>query len=445
MKDRTIDVSNTLVEGHSYDTYRRGALYKSENRTMTMVGAYVRKRVPSADVQTKPEKEKSFLHKTLTVNPVRGTFNTVGASSNIYRYRYKGTLSYGSYNSGGNTLFTNMAFPYGANGNNPSVDTPLNPDLLSQAEVKALNKLRDKTEAADIDFGLWWAERHETIRLFRDGAVGVLKLAQSIAKKDWRRSAQVLRDAFGVPATLRGERARVKRLEKWIQNELRRGRKVPNRVFKQLEDMVLTYNLGISPLLQDLQAAHLAMQRATLPDGMRIKAVSRHSRHRQDVDRVKLAEYPEGRIDTVTTFVEDHGYTVTLIACPLDTDIAKFQRLGLTNPPATLYQATRLTFILDYFYALGPYLESMTVPLGFRWLDGSWSQKVTRNVTFEVTSPNGGLAKGGYSLISHERKVYANWPAPIPPLSLREKQLSAKQAINTGLIALKSFRSLIGG
>lgn len=443
MRDRTINISERYTGSLKTVTYRRGVPYRVYNDAVWLDGAYVRKRVPSDDKTIRPEKEKPFEHRTLKVNPVRGTFNTV--QDGLYRYMYEGLLSPTSFNAGGGTLYTNMAFPYGSHGGLPSAHTGLNPDLLSQAEVKALNKLRDNTGAADLDFGLWYAERHETVSLFRKGAVGLLNLSKAIARKDYRQSAEVLRDVFGVSASAKAERARMERFERWVQRESRRGRKIPNRVLKETEDAVLTYNLGVSPLLQDLAAAHTALQTGELPDGMRLKSVATHKRVTQDREERIVASGPEGSVKVVTTLAENHGYTVTLVARPLNTDIAKFQRWGLTDPLALLYQSTRLTFILDYFYALGPYLDSRTIPLGFEWIDGSWSQKVEKTVTFTVYSPYGGLAKGSYSLVAHQRKTYGFWPVPIPPLSLKSKDLTAKQALNAGLIALKSLRAMLGG
>lgn len=441
MRDRTIDVSTTSKDVFTTQNFYRFA--KSGGLTTSVPQfnqQYVRKRIPTGGERTIPDKEKPFTNVVLTVQYPTGSLWVY--QDLVYQRLYQGVFGNNSFAVQGGTLHCNMQYPYGVNGNLPASSVGINPDLLSQAEVKALNKLRDKTEAADVDFGLWYAERHETLSLFKTGAIGIRDLAFAIARKDLRKSVAVLKDAFGVSVSAKAERKRHQRLERWLKKELRKAPTTAYRTMKHMEDMTLTYNLGVSPLLKDLKAAHQALLRGTLPERMRLKAVSLHSRSRQDVEVVKFGStYPT---EITTTFVEQHGYTVTLIAQPLNTEVAKLQRLGLTNPPALLYQATRLTFILDYFYALGPYLDAMTIPLGFEWIDGSWTQRVVRNVTFTAKSPFDNVMRGRHSLMSTKRTVYKQFPVPIPPLSLREKFLNEKQALNTSLIALKSFRSLVG-
>lgn len=397
-------------------------------------------RVPTGGL-SKPLREKPFTHVTLIRSNLSGGF--FARSSSTSQTLYTGDLGLqSSFAADGKSLRTWMDFPY----TNPRVTATANPainvDLLSQAEVKAYNKLRDETGAADLDFGLWYAERHETVDLFRSGAVGLGQIAQSIARKDFRQTAKVFRDVFGVATSGRKEAARARRVERWLRKELGKVPSLAKRTYATLENAVLTHNLALTPLMQDLAASHQALRTAATPSGMRIKAVSRHQKQFQDKDIEKNgSQFPWVITTQYSGFT---GYTVTLIAEPLLTDQAKLQRAGLTNPVGTLYQATTLTFILDYFWAMGQYLSALNVPLGFRFVDGSWSHRDVANVRVTVESPGNNVAKGSWTRNYLKRTVYTKFPVPIPPLSLRGRSLSEVQATNVGLIALKSLRSLVG-
>lgn len=438
-RDRTVDVSSSTTGTRTQRIFRRGLFYREELHGGILAESQSRKRVPVGGTAL-PEREKPFLHTRTVCQWPSGSLMT--RQDSIYSQLWEGSLGSGAYGNDGGTTQFGMGYPYGVNRHSPGVAPSVNPDLLSQAEVKALNKLRDKTDAADLDVGLWYAERRETAELFRDGAVGFLNLARAISQKDYKKSAQVLKDAFGVSATPSGERARQRRVEKWLKKELKKTPSLAQLTYKSVENAWLGYNLGLSPLLDDLQGAHQALLRGTLPERMVIKSVSRHGVQEQGQDVQKFGSVMPWQVET--TLSHQHGYTVTLKASPLITEIARLQRLGLTNPLGTLYQATRLTFILDYFLKFGQYLEALNVPLGFMWVEGSWTHRIVTNVTFTCRSYGGNVAKGRWTRNHCQRKLYTNFPVPIPPLSLSGKDLTAKQATNTGVIALKSLRELVG-
>ncbi len=414
------------------------------------ITSFAHKRTPTGG-EVKPEREKPFLNSSVKVDATRGTIWSQVEETRAYKWQ--GDLmsivcGMNGINNRDNLIMgmnypmhgePQLVCPWASNAGAVSV----NPDLLSQAEVKCLNKLRDKSGQADLDFGLWFGERKETAQLFAQGAVGILRLAQAIAKKNPAESARVLKDVFGVASSPKRERQRMARVERYLRREARNAPRTAARTLRGVEDAVLGYNLGVSPLLNDIQSAHQRLLTGDLTSKMAVKAVSRHSRQTQGEDPHNW-RFKSFSVDANTTFAETHGYTVTLVALPIHSQRADMARLGLANPLNTLYQLTGLTFIVDYFLALGPYLESLTVPLEFEFVDGSWTQRIVRVVKFTVTSSLGTKAVGGWNQNHTQRRIYTKFPVPIPPLSLRGKDLSAKQTVNAGLIALKSFRQLVG-
>jgi hypothetical protein len=153
-----------------------------------------------------------------------------------------------------------------------------------------------------------------------------------------------------------------------------------------------------------------------------------------------------GGVGVNTEVSELSGYTVTLIAVPHQTALADLSRLGLTNLPALAWELTPASFIVDYFYAFGPWLQSLKIPERFVWQDGSYTHRVRRIVT---TTYSGApsvvkLSPGVTTLDYTKRSVYTTWPTPIPPLSLKGTVLSDKQTVNTGLVAIAKVRALLG-
>lgn len=443
MPDRVVNVSSTSsgVTDVSFRMDIDSSLIFSYQVSVSEASRMVRKRVPTGG-KAKPEREKPFEHLSYQYQTWLGEFRH-SVNGGVF-WDYKGAIgptTFSDFRGGGGSLEADLIVRKAQAKLVPGETVGINPDLLSQAEVKAYNKLKDKSGASAPDFGVWFGERRETAQLLTQGVHGLLNLARSISQKDYRRSAQVLKDAFGVSATPGGERRRQRRIERWLRGEARRAPRTVRRTLVNLEDAVLTYNLGVSPMLNDLKEAHTRLQTGDLTTKLLVKSVARHSNLQQGQE---IWTSGDGRTQKVLEFTALHGYTVTFKALPAQTDIATLQRLNLTNPAATAFNLTRLSFILDYFVSVGDYLKALDVPLGFVWQDGSWSQVISRHVKGRLKSPGGKVATGRWYLKSVKRRLYTSFPVPIPPLSLKGKDLTFKQTLNTGLIGLKSLRSLLG-
>lgn len=350
---------------------------------------------------------------------------------------------YGSYSQGGLTTSLDYPHPRGGLYAPEIVGTAapsLNPDLLSQAEVKALNKLRDKGGDSDIDFGLWFGERKETAQLVTRACKGLVDLAQAIARKDWGRSARAVKDAFGVSSSPSKERARQRRVERWLKWELKRAPSIAERTMRSLEDVALTYNLGISPLMGDIEAT-ITRMRASLTTAAWLLVRARHFREKGGTD--VYSPSPDTSVTTVG--YELHGYTVTLRAEPTVSTLSMLASWGLANPANTAYQLTRASWLFDYFVSMGPWLEASNVPLQYRFLDGSWTRRIVRNVTKTIETPGGRKAKGWLTLNHTQRFTYSSFPVTIPPLSLHGKDLSVKQAVNASLVLKQYLTALRKG
>lgn len=440
--DRSIDVSSEELGVLKEKILYYGEDYISRPDTSVISAVNVRRRVPTGG-EMLPHREKPFENGTLVVRYPVGTLSRV--QGGVYTYVTTGRHS-GIFNMySGNSLNCTMAYPMGSN--NPTVGPArewyapsYDADLRSQAEVRCLNKLDGKAmQDQKLDFGLVWAERHETVKLFADASVGLFRLITCLRRGDAAGAVDLLLSDFGA-ALNQGYKAKSFVSRKRREQQLKNGFRKTKNLLERFSDCALLWNLGISPLLKDLEEAKALLQTGLLTNDWDIKSVSRYDRVRQDVNRETW-----GNVSAEQTFAETHGYTVTLIARPLFSTRALLGRLGLTNLPNLVYQSTSGTFILDYFYALGPWLQAMEVPSRFEFKDGSWTQKVERIVTLSIKQGSGKPMVGSAVLNYEKRRTYEAFPRPLPPLSLREHQLTDKQVLNTALVAISRVKGMLRG
>lgn len=401
----------------------------------------VRKRVPSLG-DPDHTKEKPFENGTLVAEFPRGKLEW---PSWDFLVTFDGPLS-GAFNiPGSQTQFRgDLAFPMDST--YPDYPSPLsgayppgiNVDLLSQAEVKCLNKLKERGVDQTLDWGLVWAERRETANLFRDATVASLRLAKALKRGSAAEALDVLRNDFR--AWFTGDEVSLRRKVRGFKREVRRGTRTAAETLELFKRTVLAWNLGVSPLMKDLAAAAELLRTGLLTRDFNVRAVSSYGRVKNDVRRFKHGHGYESTM----TLSDSHYYTVVFVARPSFSDAALLEALGLTNLPNLAYQTTARTFIIDYFLAVGPWLSAMHVPRMFEFHDGSWTQSVKRVVTLRLDQAAEKVATGGYTLNYVKRKVYGTFPVPLPPLSFREHELSVKQAVNTGLVALDTLQSLLG-
>lgn len=426
--DRTVDNSAVMTGVLTETVYRNGKPMGSGNRVTGTAQKLILQRAPSGGREL-PHREKPFLHGSLNyVAPVGFVSRPSGGDMLKNEGQWVTNVGFGS-----STFWAEGGFPNSFSPQHPPMRTayppPINPDLLSQAEVKALNGLAQKTEEIDLDLGVFYAERRETYDLFRTGAVGLAQLMRALRKADAAAARQVLMGTFRL--------GRPKNERQWA-SQVNRGVKGTKQLAELASSTALTWNLGISPLLRDMDAVSQRILRGDLSVTAAVKSVARHSRVYNDVERIPMGPFRCESTNAVT-----HGYTVTLVASPIDSEVARLSRLGLTNPANIAYQATSLTFIVDYFVNLGDWLQALDIPQRFKFRDGSWTHRYTRLTTWKLTGAGASMRPGRLEVDYTRRRVYTTFPVATPPLSLKGKDLSDKQVLNTGLVAISRVRGII--
>lgn len=371
-----------------------------------------------------------------SVAPTGRLLVPAGAKAHSYEGSSSGSLS---------GVHLDMAFPIyrGTGQRNAQIlsdgSTLLNPDLLSQAQVKCLNKMRAKDgQATDFDVGVWFGERKETADLLRRGATGISDAAKAIARRDWCRTATAFNQAFGTAVSPAMERRRMRRVERWLKKEFGKIPSVAHWTCAQLNDAWLTYKLGLSPLLSDVDAALQRLKIGPTRESAFVRCSAQHSRTRDFRDQYS----PVSDVRMELLAYELHGYTSTFVAAPTVTALNLLSRLGLTNPAYTTWQLTRASFVVDYWIAIGDFLKALNVSQEFEFIDGSYTQRIIRNTNLVVTSPGGRTMKGMTSLNHIQRTVVSSFPMLIPPLSFKGKDLSVSQAVTSSLLSLQFLKEL---
>lgn len=406
-----------------------------------------------------PEREKDYTRSLVSYTVENGDVEYVeGGGIDKSVVRVTGSFS---TQSGGNWYHPAV---YGGYGSKPasvftffnrysltSLDVSL--DLRSQAEVKALNKLRDTAKLSDLDFGVLFGERRETAKLLRDVAVGTKSVMEGILNRDPSRTVRELKRYFGVRTSPASERRRMREVEKRIKDEFKRVPTHAERVVAGMEGAILGYNLGVSPLVSDLKAGVAALTSPDVFTGFDIRTKATYSRTIND--EVAWNWDSEGSCKSHATASETHGYTVTLRCRPRWTTQALLSRLGIASYSLG-WELTRLSFLVDYVLAVGPWLSALNALSEFEWVDGSYTQRLIRIVklqTRSTTRVSRGRASGEGLVNLTKRTVYTNMPLPAPPMSRRIRNISstdaqdaqAKRALNEAALASGWIRSVLRG
>lgn len=325
----------------------------------------------------------------------------------------------------------------------------VNPDLLSQAEVKAYNKL-DALPRGDATFDAATAagERRETARMLASATAGTLNLGRAVSGfsgrgRQWEWGvSEVLRDAFGVgvhPARLRRKyQNRIRKLEKsTLRGEMTRGAATASL----MADIWLTYRLGLTPLMSELDGLYNIIKHQPADfSNFTFKVTARHYRERGAMQARGLDYKSSGRQEFYVN--ELHGYTVTLVAAPTQAAMDRLTQFGLDNPASTIWELTTLSFVVDYFVNVGDWLQALNVPKRFQFIDGSWTQRIVRQYSTHMFGP-GSQARGVATCDHTRRFVYDKFPVPTPPLSLNGEDLTVKRFLTMASLAIVKLRKLL--
>lgn len=259
----------------------------------------------------------------------------------------------------------------------------------------ALIAVRNKLKSTDVNLGVAFAERKQTTRLLTDTA---LRLAKSI-KNLKRGNVRKAMDDLGISSKRREPR----------------GSNVPKKW--------LEMQYAWKPWLADVYGSCDALNKAP-PDHWRVtaKATRRHT-----------AEYTAGITPNATC---SNGFDACRVVSRLEQSVfaridaepenellISLASLGILNPLLVVWERVPFSFLIDWAWPIGSWLESLDALVGYKCLGYSSSMLVRAewvDTGFSKTATSG-QAKivndyvGVKRLVYLKREVSTSTPIPVIP------------------------------
>lgn len=243
---------------------------------------------------------------------------------------------------------------------------PFPTGLANRSLISARNKLKDSLPVFNL--GIAYAERNQVARMAADLLERVARALIAVRRRNYRAACRELGIVFSEPAS-------------WCRT---------------LSSRWLWYQYGWKPLLQDIYSAVEALKNLDT-DRWKVtvkgKASSRH-----------LYRGTYGAAGTIShcdyELRADFGCMTRIDAVPDDLCMLMLKQFGLTNPASVAWEATRLSFLVDWAYPLGDFINQMDALVGWKIL-GCSTSSLSRITT---------TAKGRSSVTASDTWS-ANWSA----------------------------------
>jgi hypothetical protein len=202
--------------------------------------------------------------------------------------------------------------------------------LSNEALIASRNRLKSKK----VDLGVAFGERKQTARLLGDTAIRLATAVRHLRRGQIRRAM----DALGVSS----------------QRRQPRGRNVPERW--------LELQYGWKPLLRDVYGAASALEQRPKGD-WRVTASVTRKREGSNT----FTQRPDN--GTMMAFTVEARWTKSVYtridALPQNEAIISLASVGVTNPLLIGWELVPFSFVVDWVYPIGNWLESLDALLGY--------------------------------------------------------------------------------
>lgn len=205
-------------------------------------------------------------------------------------------------------------------------------DLANRALTKARNNLKD----GSFNLGVAFAERRETARFVGDKLRAMAHTVDTYATyRTWKERWRILR------------------------------RYLPRNVvdaMRELSNDILELQYALRPMMQDIHSSVKALDDRPDDDWSVVVKGSAKSVH-----EITGLQGPIGSVDYRSSMSKVFFGSYVRIDAILDNAaLQKAASLGLTNPAAIVWEATKLSFVVDWAYPLGDYFSQLDATLGWR-------------------------------------------------------------------------------
>lgn len=305
-----------------------------------------------------------------------GDFTTKTSPFSTSRYGYKLADSRHLYG-------LLAAVPSGALGEGVFVST----NLINRCVTDALLKVQDMK----VDLGTFLAEAVTTANMIAQRAVQLLKVA--LALSDGR---------FGYAASLLfGSRSS----SIYFRNSSGKG----------AADLWLEWQYGWRPLISDILGGIELIQ-----TGFRERKLLFHVERTitQPLDPRSYFQVTNPMSDILTTGQSWESARVSLWGSVDSTALANLGSLGLLNPLSLAWELTTLSFVFDWLFSVGDFLQSLGATVGINFVDGSLTRRVYTDVvgtrTYASLGASGKVPSARLRQSLMQRTVYNGWPWGAP-------------------------------
>lgn len=218
----------------------------------------------------------------------------------------------------------------------------------SAAIVAARLRLKNKR----VDLGVAFAERKATSRMLGDTATRLARAVRSLRSGEFRNAARAI-GIKGDPGKPRGSN--------WTNHWLQ-----------------LQY--GWKPLLSDIYGSCDALSKREQSDWRVTAKAYRSDEDTWMVERYPRGDtYPNGNFDGCRNVaVRKRGVFVRIDAIPENDLTMSLSSLGVTNPLLVAWELVPYSFVVDWAFPIGNWLDSLDALLGY---GPAWTSVSTRNET----------------------------------------------------------------
>lgn len=236
-------------------------------------------------------------------------------------------------------------------------------------------RLLSKVKGQKVNLGNFLAERNQTISLFGDTAKRIAKAVNALRAKKFKEAFRALR----CPPSKRVNAS------------------------KSLANNWLELQYGWLPLLDDCYGAAEELERAFDRDRVKppiFKVTAKRAWAASDVYASVSVIGASAKRDAIMNFSRWCYYTV-------DYESSQFLgRVGLTNPLDIAWEATPWSFVVDWFYPVGKFLNTLDATLGCTYVGGGNNGILYSHLDY---SRKADYSVGNYRYVWNINNVHARW------------------------------------
>lgn len=281
------------------------------------------------------------------------------------------------------------------NGTIPSLQGRIYPNLWNAAMVKALNSIADNKAGLGEDLATY----AQTVRMFTSKGQALGNLLGAFKRDPRMRNFRKRPPGGGVP--------------------------------KKVSDAYLEYVYGWKPLVSDLYGIIQLVKQYS--SGIKPIIVHGHGKMDQSTTSALIRYKPGQSGANAQNYIVGTTTSVVKVRCDLyarvDPNLIAFRilnQLGLLNPLSLEWELVPWSFVVDWLLPIGPWLQSLTAPIGLNFVSGSVAERVSRLHLGKI-----GLIIDGYPNPEvdqpipftavdelYNREALATWPTPLPYIDL---------------------------